>query len=105
MTGRNGSPVLANIDDPSNTISAAAKQHHGQPNPPRCQDSPPEVRGFAAPPAGRRRLWAVVVPTCCWCGYLHLHRSTGSHGGRRTGSCGHDYVVVLAGNQRRQWSR
>lgn len=60
--------------------------------------------GFAAPPAGRRRLWAVVIPTCPACGLLHLHRSTGQHGGTRTGSCGAEYRVVLAGDKRGRWA-
>jgi hypothetical protein len=102
---RSGPPVLTNTEGPPNKISATTKQHQEQGNPPQLQAPPPQVRGFAAPPAGRRRLWAVVVPECCWCGYLHLHRSTGSHGGRRTASCGHDYVVVLAGSRRGRWSR
>jgi hypothetical protein len=67
---------------------------------PGRQDEPAEVFGFAAEPAGRRSMWAVVVPRCCWCLGLHIHRSTGAHGGRRTGSCGKEYVVVLAGRRK-----
>lgn len=66
--------------------------------------APPTAQGFATPPSGRRVLWAVVVPTCPACGHLHLHRSTGRHGGRRTGSCGATYLVVLAGAKRGRWA-
>lgn len=55
----------------------------------------PRVAAYAAEPAGRRSMWAIVVPHCARCGHLHLHRSTGQHGGIRTGSCGAEYVVVL----------
>lgn len=64
----------------------------------------PDVPGFAAPPAGRRTRWAIVVPTCVHCGSLHLHRALGEHDGVRTGSCGKQYRVVLAGSKRRLWS-
>ncbi len=42
-------------------------------------------------------MWAVVMPRCVHCGFLHLHRSTGGHSGRRAASCGREYIVVIAG--------
>jgi hypothetical protein len=90
--------------------------HHkapaAEPNTPNAADQPEqrqaqpsahlvEVRGFAAAPFGRRRFWAIVVPSCPHCGYLHLHRAQGEHGGDRTGSCGRGYRVVIAGQKRR----
>jgi hypothetical protein len=65
----------------------------------------PEVRGFAAPPVGRRRMWAVVVPVCCWCRGLHIHRAAGARGGLRVGSCGRAYLVRLVGAKRWRWTR
>lgn len=64
----------------------------------------PEVIGFAHPPAGRRRYWALIVPTCYWCRHLHQHRATGPDGGLRVGSCGRRYRVRVAGNKRRRWA-
>lgn len=62
---------------------------------------PIEARGFAAPPAGRRTTWALVVPQCPFCGHLHLHRAKGKHSGLRVGSCGRMYQIILAGQRRR----
>jgi hypothetical protein len=55
---------------------------------------------YLSPPIGRRSLWAVVVVRCPICSHLHIHRSTGPHGGRRTGSCGTSYRIVIAGRRR-----
>jgi hypothetical protein len=65
----------------------------------------PTVIGFAYPPAGRRRLWAVIVPSCCWCQHLHQHRATGPFGGLRVAGCGRTYRVRVAGSKRARWSR
>lgn len=79
-------------------ISAATKQHQGH----RSASAHPcqadvVARGVYGPPAGRRTLGAIVVPSCPFCGYLHLHRSTVARGGHRMAGCGREYVVVLAG--------
>ena len=63
------------------------------------------AKAFAAPPAGRRTLWTLVVPRCPFCAHLHLHRGTGPHPGRRVGSCGTAYFLVIAGSKRGRWSR
>jgi hypothetical protein len=62
------------------------------------------AKAFAAPPAGRRTLWTIVVPRCPSCSHLHLHRATGPHPGRRTGSCGSTYLLVIAGSKRGRWA-
>ena len=77
----------------------SAYPHHGE-----QVRAVPDVPGFAAPPAGRRTRWAIVVPACVHCGSLHLHRSAGEYDGIRTGSCGKPYRVVLAGSKRRLWA-
>jgi hypothetical protein len=70
------------------------------------QDNPPARRaeviagGFAAAPAGRRTLHAVIVPCCPHCGFLHQHKSASGQGGRRTGSCGRAYRVVIVGRRK-----
>jgi hypothetical protein len=82
------------------TIGCQATEPH--------QDMPPEDQrrkvvvavAFVAPPSGRRRLHTLVVVRCPRCGAMHFHRSTGAHGGQRTGSCGASYVVVIAGHGR-----
>lgn len=84
---------------PFETTSA---RHHSKDLSPVQRTTPAEQRkvttgGFAAAPAGRRTSWAVIVPRCPFCQHLHLHRATGPHGGRRTASCGREYVIVLAG--------
>lgn len=63
-----------------------------------------EVVGYASPPAGRRTLWAIVVPSCVGCGTLHIHRAGGAAGGYRRGSCGARYWVKIAGAQRARWA-
>ena len=55
---------------------------------------------FASPPIGRRSMWTLVVSRCVACGYVHVHRVAGSHGGRRTGSCGVSYRIVIAGQRK-----
>ena len=55
---------------------------------------------YATPPIGRCRRWVVIVPRCPACGYAHVHRDTGAHGGRRTGSCGATYRLVITGRRR-----
>lgn len=101
MTRRERGPAAtakAPLQDPP------PREVQGQRNP---SARPREVlaSGFAAPPAGRRTKWAIVIPTCPFCGYLHLHRAAGDHGGRRTSSCGREYRVVLAGSKRGRWAR
>lgn len=44
------------------------------------------------PPAGRRRLPALLVRRCPRCGLAHLHRGKP---GIREGSCGVSYAIVL----------
>lgn len=56
--------------------------------------------GFVAEPIGRRTMYALVVPRCPTCRCMHFHRSTGPHGGKRRGSCGAGYTVVIAGCER-----
>lgn len=63
------------------------------------------VLGFALAPAGRRTLWALVVPTCPHCSAAHLHRATGPHDGLRVASCGRPYKIRLTGSRRRRWAR
>jgi hypothetical protein len=53
--------------------------------------------GIWYPPAGRRRLGAIVVRTCPRCSYLHLHRSAGPvTSTTRQGSCGAEYTIRVA---------
>jgi hypothetical protein len=52
---------------------------------------------YSSPPIGRCSLWVLIVPRCPSCLHTHVHRSSGDHGGRRTGSCGATYRVVIAG--------
>jgi hypothetical protein len=98
MTERQRGPAIT--PGPVNA-SATTKRHHDH------GSRPAEVvaRGFYGPPAGRRALGAIVVPIGPFCGHLHLHRSTGPHGGRRRGSCGTEYVIRLAGYRRGRWAR
>ncbi|SFO52626.1 hypothetical protein SAMN05216207_10786 [Pseudonocardia ammonioxydans] len=60
---------------------------------------------FAHPPAGRRHMWAIVVPTCPACSHMHLHRSAAAPEEEvRIGSCGAAYRLRLAGAKRRRWA-
>jgi hypothetical protein len=65
----------------------------------------PQVQAYAAPPIGRRRMWALVVPDCPWCRHLHLHRATGREGGLRVASCGRPYRLRVAGTRRARWAK
>jgi len=86
---------------PPTSRHQAAGQHNGSREPRQL----PRAKAFAAAPAGRRTLWTLVVPRCPSCSHLHLHRATGPHPGRRTGSCGAAYFLVIAGSKRGRWSQ
>jgi hypothetical protein len=83
--------------------SEGSSRHHaaGQ-----SQDNAPARRaeviagGFAAALAGRRTLHAIIVPCCPHCGFLHQHKSASGQVGRRTGSCGRAYRVVIVGRRK-----
>ncbi|MCA1671731.1 MAG: hypothetical protein LC799_05850 [Actinobacteria bacterium] len=89
-------------DAPSTSRRQAAGHPDGNPEP--CQKLV-RAKAFAASPTGRRTLWTLVVPRCPFCSHLHLHRATGPHPGRRVGSCGESYFVLISGSKRSRWSR
>lgn len=56
----------------------------------------PIVTASAYPPAGRRRLWLLLVSHCVLCQCAHAHRSSVPCGGLRAAGCGRgDYLVVV----------
>jgi hypothetical protein len=63
------------------------------------------ARGFIAPPSGGRARHLIIIPDCPNCQGLHIHFSVDGRIGRRKGSCGHPYVVRIAGQKRAGWSR
>jgi hypothetical protein len=94
---RGGAPPSGAGPAPKQKNDAAAKQ-------PNVNDDSATHEliavAYASPPIGRCQRWVLIVPRCPACAHCHVHRSTGPHGGRRTGSCGASYSVVLAGWQR-----
>lgn len=123
MKQRERARVPDQTASPSQTSNAATKQHRPQHRNTAPVAAGPEsgtaqvkahtkarvkgltAVGYLAPPIGRRTQWAIVVPRCVSCGFLHIHRSTsGDVARQRTGSCGAVYRIVIAGGKRGRWS-
>jgi len=84
-------PTRANPLPTSTSRHQSADEDHGTAE--RRQDVP-VARGVAYPPAGRRRLWLLLVPRCPHCGHAHAHRGGPAAGVRESG-CGQSYHVVV----------
>jgi hypothetical protein len=100
VSPRNGSGPLATRGPATNTIPATAtapvsdqgsKGH-------RQRRASLVAAGEWFPPAGRRRLGAVIVRACPGCRGMHQHRGLpdDADGVERVGSCGCVYSIALA---------
>jgi len=89
-TRRSGAPTQRPAPQ---TISHRQATDHGERSATGRQDAP-VARGVAYAPAGRRRLWLLLVPRCPHCGHAHAHRGGPAAGVRESG-CGRDYRVVV----------
>lgn len=95
---RNGGPPQAPA---ANLVSANQQdnQHPQRTAGHRVGPPIPVTLGELHGPAGRRRMSVLIVRFSPGCGHLHLHRvaTSGRSGGyERTGSCGTEYLVLVA---------
>ena len=89
-TRRSGAPPQHPAPE---TISHRQATDHGETSAADRQGVP-VARGVAYAPAGRRRLWLLLVPRCPHCGHAHAHRG-GPAAGMRESGCGQSYHVVV----------
>lgn len=101
LTGNGATPVSSRPTP--NRTNSHRDSGNDEPSPGPRQNGVQTAVAFASPPIGRCHLWVLIVPRCPVCFHAHVHRSTGDHGGRRTGSCGAAYRVIIAGRGRGVW--